>query len=207
MTFLGAWPVGHQPSRRSAPASVVSRIFLPLVALAMLAACQTTVPASSAMTELAVTPPPSGFVDYCARNASECSEVSELAAAPVELDPERFEQLTEVHWAATTSFRYVSDQEQYGRKEYWTLPTDAGDCEDLVLAMRHDLIVMGWPRSALRMSMAVTEKGENHLVLVVTTASGDYVLDNRQKRVLPWSALPYAWVKRQGPNQRAWAAL
>lgn len=207
MAFLGAWSIGQQPSGESAPASVVIRYILPLMALALLGACQTTVPLSSAMTESAPAAPPSGFVDYCARNASECSEVSEFAAAPVELDPERFEQLAEVHWTATTSIRYVSDQEQYGRKEYWTLPTDAGDCEDLVLVMRHDLIERGWPRSALRMSMAVTEKGENHLVLVVTTDSGDYVLDNRQQRVLPWSDLPYAWVKRQGPNQRAWAAL
>lgn len=195
------------PSGVSTLVSAAHRNILPLVALALLGACQTVVPPSSAMTELALTPPPSGFVDYCARNAGECSEVSELAAAPVELDRERFEQLAEVHWSATTSFRYVSDQEQYGRKEYWTLPTNAGDCEDLVLAMRHDLIARGWPRSALRMSMVVTENGESHLVLVATTGSGDYVLDNRQKHVLPWSDLPYAWVKRQGPNQRDWAAL
>ena len=43
--------------------------------------------------------------------------------------------------------------EVYGREEWWTYPTRAGDCEDVALLKRLDLIEKGWPVGALLMTV------------------------------------------------------
>ena len=50
----------------------------------------------------------------------------------------------------------------YGIADYWTLPTDGkGDCEDYALLKRHELIRLGWPSSALLMTIVKDEKGRS----------------------------------------------
>ena len=58
------------------------------------------------------------------------------------------------------------------------------------------------------MTMAEIRKDYHHVVLVVGTDGGDYVLDNRYPRVLPWHRLPYRWLKRQSRGaEAAWMTI
>ena len=45
-------------------------------------------------------------------------------------------------------------------------------------------------------------------MLTVTTAGGDFVLDNRRNEILRWSDTHYTYLKRQSPSDpRQWVAL
>ena len=42
--------------------------------------------------------------------------------------------------------------------------------------------------------------GEGHLVLVVPTDRGDFVLDNLRSSIIRWDTLPYQWLKTMSPE-------
>ncbi len=93
-----------------------------------------------------------------------------------------------------------TDEELYHRPEFWAYPTTAGDCEDLVLEKRRELIGKGWPVGALLITVVRQRNGEGHAVLTVLTDRGDVILDNLQQRIRLWSDTDYAYVKRQSSN-------
>ena len=48
----------------------------------------------------------------------------------------------------------------------------------------------------------------SHAVLVVRTQFGDYVLDNQNRKMLPWRATGYTFLKMQNPNaMNQWSAI
>jgi predicted transglutaminase-like cysteine proteinase len=50
--------------------------------------------------------------------------------------------------------------------------------------------------------------GELHAVLTVTTDKGDYVLDNQNENVVPWTETGYRFVKRQSQSDpNMWVSL
>ena len=64
------------------------------------------------------------------------------------------------------------------------------------------------PVKALRVAVVRTWRGEGHAVLTVSTDHGDYVLDNREWEILPWTEAKYVWISRQdAENPMAWVAL
>jgi predicted transglutaminase-like cysteine proteinase len=96
--------------------------------------------------------------------------------------------------------------------DLWTLPLaegrKTGDCEDYALEKIRTLAAQGVPRSALNIALAVTGWGESHAVLVVSTRSGDFVLDNLTPSVIRWDAVPYRWRQRQvGGEAFRWAMV
>ena len=93
--------------------------------------------------------------------------------------------------------------------ERWSYPDDGyGDCEDYVLLKRRMLIMSGWPREALLVTVVRDKKDEGHAVLTVTTDKGDYILDNQNKDILLWSKTGYRFVKRQSQsNSNVWVSL
>jgi predicted transglutaminase-like cysteine proteinase len=102
----------------------------------------------------------------------------------------------------------MSDEELYGKPEYWTLPTDAGDCEDYLLLKKHYLEGLGFPSEALLITVVLDEKSQGHAVLTVTTDKGDFVLDNRRNDVMRWSDTGYTYLKRQSAEDpRQWVSL
>ncbi len=67
---------------------------------------------------------------------------------------------------------------------------------------------MGWPVSALLMTVVRDEKGEGHAVLTARTMQGDFILDNKFEDVRLWSQTPYEYVMRQSYiNPHVWVAL
>jgi len=81
----------------------------------------------------------------------------------------------------------------------WTPGRSVGDCKDFAMTKRQRLIQAGWPSSAVPTAIVRTQTGEKHLILVARTSAGDYVLDNLNPRVAPWTNASYAWEKIQSP--------
>ena len=102
----------------------------------------------------------------------------------------------------------MSDEELYGKAEYWEYPTDAGDCEDYVLLKKRYLEGLGFPPEALLITVVLDEKSEGHAILTVTADTGDYVLDNRRNEILRWNDVSYRFLKRQSAQDpMRWVAL
>ena len=121
------------------------------------------------------------------------------------LTDDHWGQLREVNRTINRDVRYRADLDLYGRLEHWTAADTEGDCEDYALTKRQRLLALGWPLAALRLTVCRCE-GQGHAVLTVDTDRGVYVLDNRYPDVMPWKALPYVWISRQGIDG-GWVSL
>ncbi len=122
---------------------------------------------------------------------------------PFVLTSERMSQLQQINSHVNSTIREVSDLEQYGREDVWTLPTSGkGDCEDFALLKRKILIERGWPSSALSITVGATGQGEAHAVLMVSTAQGQYVLDNLTSSILSPERTGHVFHTRQ--SGRGW---
>lgn len=153
--------------------------------------------AGSFMETRGTTAPPIGFVQFCRQNLAECVG---LARTPVRvgLSKAKWDELVSVNRQVNQSVEPVTDEELYGVAEHWTYPMRSkGDCEDYVLLKRKLLIERGWPVTSLLITVVRDTKNQGHAVLTVTTDRGDFVLDNQEPRVLPWSETEYRYVKRQ----------
>lgn len=117
--------------------------------------------------------------------------------------PELLTLLRQINNAENRRIQSVPDAQYWGRADLWIAPEGVGaigDCEDYALAKRRELIRAGLPASALSMAMVRTWRGEDHAVLVVSTQTEDYVLDNLIGDVRPWRKAPYTWLSRQSAN-------
>jgi predicted transglutaminase-like cysteine proteinase len=150
---------------------------------------------------------PIGHYEFCQSHMSECSVLSR-APSHVRLTPQLWNELVAVNAEVNLSVTAATDEEIFGRPEVWAYPGQKGDCEDLVLLKRRDLIRRGWPVGALLVTVVRQRNGEGHAVLTVTTDRGDLVLDNLQPRVLVWTDTDYQYVKRQSEfNSGQWTAI
>jgi predicted transglutaminase-like cysteine proteinase len=103
----------------------------------------------------------------------------------------------------------MTDLEHYGVVEKWAYPEDGyGDCEDYVLLKRRMLMQIGWPRGALLITVVRDKKGDGHAVLTVRSDKGEFILDNQEAEILPWSETGYRYVKRQSQSDpNVWVSL
>jgi predicted transglutaminase-like cysteine proteinase len=139
--------------------------------------------------------PPAGFLGFCARHLPECLGKPQ-GPATIELTDGTRQALEAVQTRINSAIIPREDP-----SHAWDYSTDGmGDCNKYALTKRRDLIAQGFPRSALLLATATTERGEGHLVLLVRTSRGDLVLDNRVPHVVDWTALPYRWVSIQSQD-------
>lgn len=120
--------------------------------------------------------------------------------------------LNKINQQVNRDVKKANDIDLYGQEEYWALPrlVDGklyGDCEDFALEKRRQLVAAGVPETALSLAVAVTARGEGHAVLMVSTKSGDWVLDNLTPWATPWTDLNYHWVQRQVPGTAFWTGV
>lgn len=119
-------------------------------------------------------------------------------AARVPLTAQRMAQLQQINTSVNATITEVSDLEQYGREDVWTLPVSGrGDCEDFALLKQKLLRDQGWPASALRVAVVQTREGEPHAVLTADTDQGLLVLDNKTGTIRPAAATGYVFHSRQ----------
>ncbi len=141
---------------------------------------------------------------FCLKNPRDC-EVRRIAfrGKPFEVTPDRWSELVKVNAQVNRSIRY--ERNVIGiSAERWLIHPRGGDCNDYAVSKRHELLARGWPSRALLLAEVVTTWGEHHLVLVVRTAKGDFVLDNMNANIRPWSKTPYRWL-RMGEEARPWS--
>ncbi|CAN5305779.1 transglutaminase-like cysteine peptidase [soil metagenome] len=150
---------------------------------------------------------PIGHYEFCRTHGDECS-VRTSRDVRVKLTPGLWNQLVAVNGAVNAAVVPATDEEIYGRAEVWAYPGKYGDCEDLVLEKRRDLIVKGWPVGALLITVVRQKNGDGHAVLTVLSDRGDLVLDNLESRVLVWTDTDYRYVKRQSEyDSGRWEAI
>lgn len=161
--------------------------------------------------EFEETLPPIGYVTFCASFKSECNSyglIEKFKPDLLSLTPELWAKLHRVNIAVNAAVKPVSDDDLYGKPEFWTYPINAGDCEDYLLQKKKLLETEGLPANALRITVALDENGQGHAVLTVTTTEGDYILDNRRDDIRLWTETGYTFLKRQSAhNPKHWVAL
>jgi predicted transglutaminase-like cysteine proteinase len=154
-----------------------------------------------------LTQPPYGFVGFCDRNRHEC-ERGQLEEVRFALTPGRLAEMDEVNRTVNRTIEAATDLEVYGKVEYWTIPTTRGDCEDYALLKRQRLIALGWPASALLITVVRDENSEGHAILTARTAQGDFLLDNKMDDIMLWSQSKYTFVMRQSYlDPKMWMSL
>jgi predicted transglutaminase-like cysteine proteinase len=164
--------------------------------------------ASKSQAEYDATLPPIGFVRYCMSNRVECEPQVPVATAPLRMTAGLWQTMFRINAIVNNQIEPVSDLDQYGEVERWTMPTTKGDCEDYVLLKRKLLMSKGFPSSALRITVLLDELRQGHAVLTVVTDKGDFILDNRVSGVMRPEATGYVFLKRQSAaNPKSWVSL
>lgn len=152
--------------------------------------------------------PPIGWVQFCQDRPWEC-RVERTEPVDIDLTSEAFRELDRVNRYVNERIKPITDLEQYGVIEKWTYPESGyGDCEDYVLLKRRMLMQLGWPRSALLITVLRDKKGDGHAVLTVRTNRGELILDNQVEEILPWAETGYRYIKRQAQQDpNIWVSL
>jgi len=151
---------------------------------------------------------PIGWVQFCNERPGECKSET-LAPVDVKFSKTSFQELDRVNRYVNDKIKPMTDLEHYGVVEKWAYPEDGyGDCEDYVLLKRRMLMQLGWPRGALLITVVRDKKGDGHAVLTVRTDKGEFVLDNQEAEILPWTDTGYRFVKRQSQSDpNVWVSL
>ena len=178
-----------------------------LLALATPSLASSSQKASAFAREYSETLPPIGFVEFCQRNPENC-EPEGLFKRRLSMTDEKWLLVRMVNAFVNGAIAPVTDDTLYGTPEYWTIPTDAGDCEDVVLLKKKILLSKGIPEEALRITVVLDEHSEGHAVLTLTSSAGDYILDNRRNEIRAWADTGYTMLKRQSAQDpRKWVSL
>lgn len=126
-----------------------------------------------------------------------------LSAAEITLTPEKWETINRINRTWNHKIQSKPDQIHYNKPDHWTFPYDLqGDCEDYAIAKQRALVSVGIPSY---MALCRTQRGIMHIVLVVKTDMGDFVLDCWHDNAINFAELKYKWYKIEGAN--GWYAI
>lgn len=133
---------------------------------------------------------------YCRRSSNHCDLSGPQIIA---FDSNTFHLLKMVNIDTNRTVQDTSDMELYGLEEYWAFPSHGkGDCEDIALFKREQLVRHGLPRAAMTIAL-VHHKKEMfpHAVLLIETTAGTYLLDNLMTDVVIWHEARYNFEARE----------
>ena len=149
--------------------------------------------------------PPPGFRETCARYQWLCTN---QAAGPGGV-ADALDLAREVNRHVNFTVTELSDPENYGVVEYWSLPTNGnGDCEDFVLQKYKLLLDAGVDSRDLSIAVVLDRAGQNHAVLILRHRSGDLVLDSLSSRIRPWNETGYTFLAMQtGADKTQWEVV
>jgi predicted transglutaminase-like cysteine proteinase len=143
---------------------------------------------------------PYGWIDFCQRYKGEC-DTGATAPMDINLSPKAQAEIERINKWVNAAVEPVSDMDHWGVADQWDYPSDGkGDCEDYALMKRRMLIALGFPRQALLMTVVKDEHNDGHAILTVKTNRGEFVLDNLNAEIKPWSDTGYRFIKRQSQN-------
>jgi len=151
---------------------------------------------------------PIGWIEFCSDNPEECRG-GPTTPRDIVMSQQAWKDLLAVNRWVNETIKPMTDMDHWGVVEKWSYPTDGyGDCEDYVLMKRKILIEAGWPREALLITVVRDKKGDGHAVLTVKSDKGEFILDNQNEDVLPWTDTGYRYVKRQSQaDPNVWVSL
>lgn len=149
-----------------------------------------------------------GHAVFCLSYPEECRVKGvTFRRGRIKLDERRRDELTKVNYSINRAITPTIGPTNVIEQK-WKISPERGDCNDYAVTKRHELLTKGWPSSALLLAEVVTNWGEHHLVLVVRTREGDFVLDNLTDRIRHWSETSYRWVKIQsGRDPKLWSTI
>lgn len=150
---------------------------------------------------------PFGFVEFCSRQPKECVS-DDKGTKRVAATPSALAELDYVNRIVNRSVQPVTDREQYGVDEYWTIPGARGDCEDYALLKKRTLVERAWPTASLLVTVVLDEERQGHAILTARTDAGDLILDNKHDELKFWHQTPYQFLMRQSyVNPMLWVSL
>ena len=153
--------------------------------------------------------PPHGFAAMCETRPDLCT--NEPWAGETQITDD-LRLLDDVNRTVNHHVRQQSDLRAYGRAELWT-PSGrgrraVGDCEDIAIEKRLELIKAGFPPDNLFLAVGYARRIGLHVVLVARTGSGDLVLDSRAEGIRMWRDVPYSWIGAQsGQDPARWFSI
>jgi predicted transglutaminase-like cysteine proteinase len=151
--------------------------------------------------------PTDAWSDFCQRLPTECN-INLSEPEKMKLTRATWNTIKAINTRINGSIIPLSDQDHWGVADRWDLPDDGyGDCEDIQLLKRKLLVERGLPRRAMRMTVAIDDRGEGHAVLMMRTDRGDFILDNKTDAILPWHKTGLTFSKREGHDSTAWVSL
>lgn len=150
--------------------------------------------AAAVLATKSLTVGPTGFYQFCNEHRSECLATPGQTVAPIDL-------LQSINGRIN---RRISPLPE-GSADLWSLNPSAGDCEDYAITKRWEVIRGGISSSAARIAIGTLGNGERHAVVVVTTATGEVVLDNLTAEIRPVDRAGIRFESIQSPeNPRIW---
>lgn len=162
---------------------------------------------SAAAPAMKIVPSPEAFTSACNRFDWLCASTPAAPGAP---DGEAMlALLRKVNSRVNGAISPLSDAENYGSAEYWTMPRNGyGDCEDYAMAKYRELLDAGVGSDKLRMTVVLDENRRNHVVLVVRHDGADLVLDSLNRKVKPWNETEYTYLAMQiGGDPQHWEVV
>ncbi|KTF68829.1 transglutaminase-like cysteine peptidase [Sphingomonas sp. HT-1] len=113
--------------------------------------------------------------------------------------------LASVNRLVNSRVRQRTDLAAFGEGELWRRSGigrgAVGDCEDLAIEKRLQLIDAGYPADRLFFAVVYRRGLGLHTLLLARTDDGDMVLDSRSPYVRPWHEAGYDWISAQAPGE------
>lgn len=150
------------------------------------------------LTSYGPTARPSGAAWLCSAFQGACHHAS-LAIAPAQ-DAQALSLARSV--SALVNHTIVPRDQRFDgpQADAWTLPVaNQGDCKRFAVMKKQMLAKAGLPPSSLLLAVVLRPDNDLHAVLVLRSASGDYVLDNLTDSVRAWTDTGYTFLKMQDP--------
>lgn len=165
----------------------------------ILAAGLFALPAQAAPISVARVAAPFGYIEFCVRHAADCKSVQQQN----NVETNDWLTLVEVNEYVNRNTPQITDQDNYGRPDFWTYPNErGGDCEDFALEKRKLLIERGWPVADLSLAVVKQWNGDHHVILIATLSGNEVVLDNANWAIVALADAPYTLEKRQARTQQ-----
>jgi predicted transglutaminase-like cysteine proteinase len=162
----------------------------------------------------AATAVPAGLDELCRSQPEVCATMAGVGRvlpttaltgpADPDADLARLRLLKRVDATINAHVRQQSDRASYGVGDLWR-PSGVGrnavgDCEDLAIEKRLELLQAGFPPERLFFAIVYRTDLGLHTVLVARLDGGDMVLDSRSSFIASWARTPYQWVIAEQPG-------
>lgn len=126
------------------------------------------------------------------------------APNPVAPDRDGDKLLDSVNKLVNGRVRQRPDIQIYATAEHWARSGVGngaqGDCEDLAIEKRYQLIAQGFDGKRLSFAVVYSRQTKLHTVLIARTAEGDMVLDSDTPWIRRVDQTDYSWISVQSPE-------